>query len=168
MRNGFSPLSSRTSPIRSNCRAISMRRDTLCMASAERPAREIRRSETNRAVSFARRILSRTGAAGEVQSQRGGGAPLRASAPVRQSRGLLAVSLGTMQSETSVMRSLKPWTRITDLKQEMDRLFDRVFEPRWDEFPTTGDWAPSLDLPRRRAGLKMEVAGMDAKDIQVS
>ena len=68
------------------------------------------------------------------------------------------------------MRSLKPWTRITDLKQEMDRLFDRVFEPRWDEFPATGDWAPSLDLSETKDALvlKMEVPGMDAKDIQVS
>lgn len=26
------------------------------------------------------------------------------------------------------MRSLKPWLRSTDLRQELDRLFDRVFE----------------------------------------
>lgn len=73
------------------------------------------------------------------------------------------------QKEVS-MRSLKPWTRITDLKQEMDRLFDRVFEPRWDEFRATGDWAPSLDLSETKDALvlKMEVPGMDAKDIQVS
>jgi len=68
------------------------------------------------------------------------------------------------------MRSLKPWTRITDLKQEMDRLFDRAFEPRWDEFLATGDWAPSLDLSETKDALvlKMEIPGMDAKDIQVS
>ena len=44
------------------------------------------------------------------------------------------------------MRSLKPWLRITDLRQERDRLFDRVFESRSDEFPATGDWVPRLDL----------------------
>ena len=44
------------------------------------------------------------------------------------------------------MRSLKPRLRITDLRQELDRLFDRVFESRSDEFPATGDWVPRLDL----------------------
>ena len=68
------------------------------------------------------------------------------------------------------MRSLKPWLRITDLRQELDRLFDRVFESRWDEFPATGDWVPSLDLSETTDALvlKMEVPGMDAKDVQVS
>jgi HSP20 family protein len=68
------------------------------------------------------------------------------------------------------MRSLKPWTQITDLKQEMDRLFDRVFASRWNEFPATGDWVPSLDLSETTDALvlKMEVPGMDAKDIQAS
>ena len=68
------------------------------------------------------------------------------------------------------MRSLKPWLRITDLRQELDRLFDRMFESRWDQFPATGDWVPSLDLSETKDALmlKMEVPGMDAKDIQVS
>jgi HSP20 family protein len=68
------------------------------------------------------------------------------------------------------MRSLKPWLRITDLRQELDRLFDRMFESRWDEFPATGDWVPSLDLSETTDALvlKMEVPGMDAKDVQVS
>jgi HSP20 family protein len=68
------------------------------------------------------------------------------------------------------MRSLKPWLRITDLRQELDRLFDRVFESRWDEFPATGSWVPSLDLSETTDALvlKMEVPGMDAKDVQVS
>ena len=68
------------------------------------------------------------------------------------------------------MRSLKPWLRITDLRQELDRLFDRVFESRPDEFQATGDWVPSLDLSETMDALvlKMEVPGMDAKDVQVS
>ena len=68
------------------------------------------------------------------------------------------------------MRSLKPWTRISDLKQEVDRLFDRVFEPGWGEFTAGGDWIPSLDLSETKDALvvKMEVPGMDAKDIEIS
>jgi HSP20 family protein len=62
------------------------------------------------------------------------------------------------------MRSLKPWTQIADLRQEMDRLFDRVFPSRWDEFPATGDSAPSLELTETEDALvlKMAVPGMDA------
>ena len=60
------------------------------------------------------------------------------------------------------MRSLKP--RITDLRQEMDRLFDLVFPSRWDEFTATDDSVPSLELTETEDALvvKMEVPGMDA------
>jgi HSP20 family protein len=68
------------------------------------------------------------------------------------------------------MRSLMPWTGMGGLKQEMDRVFDRFFEPQWGELPAIGDWAPSLDLSETKEALvvKMEVPGMDPKDIQVS
>ena len=62
------------------------------------------------------------------------------------------------------MGSLKPWTQIADLRQEMDRLFERVFASRWDEFPATGDSVLSLELSETEDAvvLKMEVPGMDA------
>ena len=68
------------------------------------------------------------------------------------------------------MRSLMPWTGMTGLKSEMDRLVDRFFEPRWEEFPAIGDWAPSLDLSETKEAfvVKAEVPGMDTGDIQVS
>jgi HSP20 family protein len=69
------------------------------------------------------------------------------------------------------MRSLMPWTGMTGLRQEMDRLFDRFFEPQWAEFPATlGDWVPTLDLTETKDALvvKAEVPGMDPKDINVS
>ena len=68
------------------------------------------------------------------------------------------------------MKSLMPWTGLTSLKDEMDRLFDRFTEPKWAEFPALGDWAPSLDLSETKDALmvKLEVPGMDAKDIQIS
>ena len=69
------------------------------------------------------------------------------------------------------MRSLMPWTGMTGLKQEMDRVFDRFFEPQWSEFPAApGEWAPSLDLAETKDAfvVKAEVPGMDPKDIQVS
>ena len=62
------------------------------------------------------------------------------------------------------MRSLKPFTQLADLRREMDRLFDRVFASRWDEFPETADSGPSLELTETEDALvlRMEVPGMDA------
>ena len=59
---------------------------------------------------------------------------------------------------------------ITGLKQEMDRMFDRFFESKWDEFPALGEWAPSMDISETKDSLvaKIEAPGMEEKDIQVS
>ena len=67
------------------------------------------------------------------------------------------------------MRSLMPWTGMTSLKQEMDRLFDRFAEPKWGDFFALGEWAPSLDLTETKDALvvKVETPGMDPKDIQL-
>ena len=68
------------------------------------------------------------------------------------------------------MRALTPWTGMANLKQEMDRMFDRMFEGKWDELPAVGDWAPSMDISETKDSLvaKVEVPGMDQKDIQIS
>jgi HSP20 family protein len=69
------------------------------------------------------------------------------------------------------MRSLMPWPGTASLKQEMDRLFNRFFEPEWGEFPAAlGEWVPSLDLSETKDAfvVKVEIPGMDPKDIQVS
>ncbi len=68
------------------------------------------------------------------------------------------------------MNKLMPWRGISGLKQEMDRLFDRFTESKWDEWPALGEWAPSLDLKETKDSLvvKAEVPGMDPKDIEIS
>jgi len=68
------------------------------------------------------------------------------------------------------MRALTPWTGIGNLKQEMDRMLERVFESKWDEFAALGDWAPSMDISETKDSLvvKAEAPGMDQKDIQIS
>ena len=68
------------------------------------------------------------------------------------------------------MRALMPWTGMGGLKQEMDRLFDRLLEAKWDEMPTLGEWAPSMDVSETKDSLvaKVEVPGMEQKDIQIS
>jgi HSP20 family protein len=68
------------------------------------------------------------------------------------------------------MRALMPWTGIGSLKQEMDRLFDRFLDVKWDEWPALGEWAPSMDISETKDSLvaKVEVPGMEQKDIQIS
>jgi HSP20 family protein len=66
--------------------------------------------------------------------------------------------------------SLMPWTGVTSLREQMDRLFDRFMDFKWEEFPAFGEWAPGLDLSETKENLivKVEVPGMDPKDIEVS
>jgi HSP20 family protein len=68
------------------------------------------------------------------------------------------------------MRALTPWAPMSSLRQEMDRLFDRFFEPQTEEALALGEWAPSLDLTETKDALvvKVEVPGLDPKDIQIS
>ena len=69
------------------------------------------------------------------------------------------------------MRALAPWTGLTTLQKEIDRLFERFWEPRWDEFPAlAGEWTPSLDLSETKDALvvKAEIPGIDPKEIEVS
>lgn len=68
------------------------------------------------------------------------------------------------------MRAMMPWTGMANLKQEMDRLFDRFFDVKFEDFPALGEWAPSLDISETKDALivKVEIPGMDPKDVQVS
>ena len=56
------------------------------------------------------------------------------------------------------------------LKHEMERFFDRLADFRLDELPTTGEWAPSMDVSETKDAVmvKAEVPGMESKDIQIS
>ena len=67
------------------------------------------------------------------------------------------------------MRALAPWTGTDVFKREMDRLFDRFFEPRWDEFELVGEWAPKVDVVETKDAVvvKAELPGMEQKDINV-
>ena len=69
------------------------------------------------------------------------------------------------------MRALAPWTGLTTLKTEMDRLFDRFWERDFPELPALpGEWSPSLDLSETNDALvvKAEIPGIEPKEIQVS
>ena len=67
-------------------------------------------------------------------------------------------------------QGLMPWTGFGNTKHEMDRLFDRLVATKWDDFPTLGEWCPTMDISETKDSLvvKVEVPGMDQKDIRIS
>ena len=68
------------------------------------------------------------------------------------------------------MRALTPWTGLSTMKKEMDRLFDRFWEGDFPQLPSMGEWAPALDVSETKNAVmvKAEVPGMDPKDIELS
>lgn len=68
------------------------------------------------------------------------------------------------------MRAMVPWTGTGPLKQEMELLFDRFFEPDNGESFAMGEWTPKLDLTENKDALivKVEVPAIEPKEIQVS
>ena len=68
------------------------------------------------------------------------------------------------------MRTLMPWTSMSSAK-EMERLLNRLLEGKLEEASSAGAaWAPSMDVSETKDSLivKVEVPGMDPKDIQIS
>jgi len=67
------------------------------------------------------------------------------------------------------MKALAPAVNLTGLKNEMDRLFERLWDG--DIAPVTiGDWMPALDLSENEVALtvKLDVPGFEPKDIHVT
>lgn len=67
------------------------------------------------------------------------------------------------------MRAMTPWTGMSLLRGEMDRLFDRFFEPKWTGVDAMAEW-PRLDVSETDVAVvvKAEVPGVEAKEIQVT
>jgi len=64
----------------------------------------------------------------------------------------------------------RPFTELSSLRREMDRLWENFFGERplarvWER-----EWAPSLDMSETKDNfvVKVEVPGIDAKDIDIS
>lgn len=68
------------------------------------------------------------------------------------------------------MRALQPWTGLTSLRKEMERLFDRFWEGDLPELLPVGEWSPRLDLSETKDALvvRTEIPGIDPKEVQVS
>jgi len=67
------------------------------------------------------------------------------------------------------MRALTPWTGTTGLRKDMERLFERFFEPVGD-MPSLGAWEPRIDVAETKDALtvKAEIPGVKQEDIQLS
>ena len=67
------------------------------------------------------------------------------------------------------MRALMPGNGLTVLRNEMDRLFDRIWEGELPE-RTLSEWKPVLDFSETKDAflVTMEVPGIDPKEIKVS
>ena len=71
------------------------------------------------------------------------------------------------------MRALRPWapwTGLAGLRHEMDRVFDRLYEPSPDEIEPLGEWWPRVDLAETKEALvvKAEIPGVEQRDVHVS
>ncbi len=66
------------------------------------------------------------------------------------------------------MKTLTPEKGMTTVRNEIDRLFDRLWEG--DETPTLGAWTPKLDLSETKDSftVKAEVPGIEPKEIQLT
>ncbi len=77
--------------------------------------------------------------------------------------------MASMEKEV-IMRALAPWRGMDALREDMERVFDRFFEPRRDEFAAAGAWAPKLDFSETKDAfiVKAEIPGVEQKDVSVS
>jgi HSP20 family protein len=92
------------------------------------------------------------------------------AASVHYSARVAKYSTSNPSQEELTMRALTPWTGMTGLKKEMDRLFDRFLEPVWSEVPALGEWEPKVDVAETKDAItvKAEVPGVEQKDISIS
>lgn len=67
------------------------------------------------------------------------------------------------------MRTLMP-TSLVALRQEMDRLFDRIWDQDVRDLPLLGDWAPPLEVIEYKdlVTVRLDIPGMDPKDVHIS
>jgi HSP20 family protein len=68
------------------------------------------------------------------------------------------------------MRALIPPTGLSVLRNEMDRLFDRLWDTRDPAFRAMTEWVPPLDLTEKGDAfiVRLDVPGFEPKDVQVT
>ncbi|MFW6127396.1 MAG: Hsp20/alpha crystallin family protein [Thermodesulfobacteriota bacterium] len=76
-----------------------------------------------------------------------------------------------MEQKSQELARWTPFREVSRLRDEMDRLWEDFFgsEPR-ARFPMTGEWLPAVDISDTAdtVTVKVEIPGMEAKDVDVS
>ena len=68
------------------------------------------------------------------------------------------------------MRALVPDRGLAGIRREVDRLFERLWEPEGFEVTMTGDWVPKLEVSEAKDAViaRVEVPGIEPTDIHVA
>ena len=68
------------------------------------------------------------------------------------------------------MKTLAPANSLMTLRNEMDRLFDRIWDGDSTKVSAQGDWLPALDLHETKEGFvaTVDVPGIEPRDIHVT
>jgi len=68
------------------------------------------------------------------------------------------------------MKTLMPANSLTTIRNEMDRLFDRLWDGDQEKISSHGDWLPALDLRETKEGFvaTLDVPGIEPRDIHVT
>lgn len=68
------------------------------------------------------------------------------------------------------MKTLTPERGLVTLRNEMDRLFDRIWEPDGFELPMTGEWFPKFDMVENQGEIliRAEVPAIEPKEIHIT
>ena len=76
-----------------------------------------------------------------------------------------------MDKEFKELAKWTPFHEVSRLRDEMDRLWEDFFEPgRRGLRPKTEEWIPAVDIQDTadKVTVKVEIPGMEAKDIEIS
>lgn len=68
------------------------------------------------------------------------------------------------------LKPYKPFGELASLREEMDKMWNRFFGELPSMEPFRGEWSPAIDVSETKDALlvKVEVPGMEAKDIDIS
>src|SRR5262249_35948179 len=96
--------------------------------------------------------------------------PILRGSPVAPALHSASWAQESAREKEDAMKAVVPWTGMTALKTEMDRLFDHFWEKDYPEWPAVGEWTPKLDVADTKDALvvKAEIPGIDPKEIALT
>jgi HSP20 family protein len=81
------------------------------------------------------------------------------------------VAMAEVRRVEDAMKAMVPERGLGNIRKEMDRLFERLWEPNGFEVTTmAGDWTPNLEISEtpERVVARAEIPGIEPKNIQVT